>query len=440
MRLGKLHNIGPALIITGCLLLTLAAIAEATEKPLNQVRAYLDDGVYRSAHQLLEKALRRRDLPMEERLEMLTTLATFYENQVGDDRRALKVWQRIIATASADASPAAIARQAADRIEARLRRLGDLEKRLHLMRVAAVQPGRHADKSFHRRMQRQQKELRQIKVTAETAPLINYTLGLTLLALDRPFSADRAFGRVLKQRPAYGLFQPVGRLQQTARHNWIRRLLKRTAGTILVLFWVGVAAGVGLARPWRWMHWRHLAAGVIMAVIWTAVFQTALHWPGRQEAAASFINRDGFYPTPTYVHTRPGAAESEVADRLFYYGLTMISGIYLLAVSTAGIGRPSRRRMICGVASLAFGLALMTQFYYTHCENQSRLYRRNDTARAWLSAQLAFRSSEPEPYLLTDPKSYPGVELASISDPLLVEWLQRHLPDARLQTQQRRND
>jgi tetratricopeptide (TPR) repeat protein len=438
--LRKLRHIGLTLMITGCLVLTLATIAKAMEKPLEQVRAYLADGDYHRAHQLMEKALRRRDLPMEERLEMLTALATFYENQVGDDKRALKVWQRIIAMASADGFPAGVAHQAADRIEERFRRLSDLQKQLNLMRAAAVQPGRHADHRFHHRMERQHNELRQIEVTSETAPAVNYTLGLTLIALDRPFSADRAFGRVLKQRPAYGLFQPVGRLQQTARHHWIRRLLKRTAGTILVLFWVAVTVGVGLARPWRWMCWRHLAAGVIMAAIWTAMFQAALHWPGRQEAAASFINRDGFYPTPTYVHTRPGTPESEVADRLFYYGLMMISGVYLLAVSTADISRHRRRQIVCSAAALVFGLALMTQFYYTHCENKSRLYRRNNTDRAWLSAQLAFRSSEPEPFLLTDPKSYPGVELASISDPLLVEWLQRNLPNARLQTQQRRND
>ena len=69
---------------------------------------------------------------------------------------------------------------------------------------------------------------------------------------------------------------------------------------------------------------------------------------------------------------------------------------------------------------MLLGLALMTHFYYAHCENRSRLYRHNATAAAWLSAQLAFRSTEPEPYLLTDPQSYAGVELASISDPLLV--------------------
>jgi hypothetical protein len=82
----------------------------------------------------------------------------------------------------------------------------------------------------------------------------------------------------------------------------------------------------------------------------------------------------------------------------------------------------------------------MTQFYYAHCENRSRLYSRNATAAAWLSAQLAFRSSEPEPYLITDPLSYPELELDSISDPELLAWVEQYMSGVRDQTDEGRND
>jgi hypothetical protein len=332
------------------------------------------------------------------------------------------------------------AKRALAHIEERRQRIAGLERRLNRMRAAALQPGRSDDETFRHNMQAQQKQLRQMTATPETADAIDYTLGLTLLALDRPFAADRTFGRVLKRRPAFGLYQSIGRLKETTRHAWTRALLQGTAWAVLTGFWMAATVGTGWSRPWRWVRWQHLTACLIALLAWIAVYQAVLHWPGHQESAAGFVNRDGFYPTPTYVHTRPGTPESEVAGRLFNYGLTAVGSIFLLAVATAGIRQPGRRCLINGLGGLLLGMALMTQFYYAHCENRSRLYRRNATAAAWLSAQLAFRSSEPEPYLLTDPQAYAGVELASISDPLLVEWLERHLPDARRQPEQRRID
>ncbi len=414
-----------------CLLADSTGALRAAADPLALAREKIAEGDFRKAHRLLEKALRKSPSQAADRLPILAEQADFYENLVGDDRRASKTWQRLLKAAPAGSPAKSCAQQAIARIEDRRHRQADVKQQLSAMRMAAVRPGHGNDPTFSGRMKQQRDQLHHMASHPDLAADIDYTLGLTYLALDQPMRADRSFGRVLADRPAFGFQQPIQRLRNTARQAWIRSLTLRVSWGVLAIFWLTTAIGLAWSRPWRWLCWRHLLAGVLMALMWVVCFQIALHWPGRHATAAEIVNRDGFYPTPTYVHTRPGAPESAVTERLFYHGLAAVGGTYLLIVFTARMRRQGLRHLICTVGGLCLGLALTVQFYYSHCDNLSRLYRRNDSTAGWFSAQLAFRTSEPEPYLLTEPRAYPGVELASISDPLLVDWLERHVPNAR---------
>ena len=404
--------------------------AKATPGPLILAREKIADGNFHEAHRLLDKAMRNREMQTADHLPILAELAGFYENLVGDDHHALKLWQQLLSKAPA-ASQRISAQRAITRIEDRQHRLAHVKHQLNGLRMAAVQPGHREEPAFLKKMARQRKQLEQMANHPELAADIDYTLGLTHLALGHSFRADWAFGRVLTHRPAFGFQQPIERLRKTARQAWIRCLAQRASWAVLAAFWLIVAIGMAWSRPWHWLRWRHVGAGMVAALIWIAGFQIMLHWPDRQGQASEFVNRDGFYPTPTYVHTRLGSPESAVAQKLLYYGLTAVGGTFLLTLITARLRRQRLRQWIGGVGGLCLGLALATQFFYAHCDNLSRFYRRNDSPAAWLSAQLAFRASEPEPYLLTEPRAYPGVELASISDPLLVDWLEQHVPNAR---------
>lgn len=414
-----------------CLLVAPSDRLKAASDPLTLAREKIASRNFRDAHQLLEKAMRNRDTQTADRLAILAELAGFYENQVGDDHRALKLWQRLLSKAPAAAPQRISAQRAIARIEDRQRRLAGVKRELNSLRMAAVQPGHRDKPAFLEKMTRQRKQLEQMANHFSLAADIDYTLGLTHLALGHFFRTDLCFGRVLAQFPAFGFQQPIARLRKTARQSWIRCLCIRASWFVLAVFWLVTAMGLAWSRPWNWLRWHHIGAGTVAVLTWIAVFQIMLHWPGRQSQAAEFVNRDGFYPTPTYVHTRLGSPESAVAEKLLYYGLAAVGGTFLLSVISARLRRQRLRQWIGGVGGLCLGLALVSQFYYSGCDNLSRFYRRNDSAAAWVSAQLAFRASEPEPYLLTEPRAYPGVELASISDPLLVDWLEQHVPNAR---------
>lgn len=242
-------------------------------------------------------------------LDILVELAGFYENLVGDDRRALKLWQRLVSKAPAHFVQRISAKRAIARIEDRQRRLADLKRELNDLRIAAVQPGHRDKPAFLRKMARQRKQLDQMANHFTLAADINYTLGLTHLALGHFFRADLCFGRVLAQFPAFGFQQPIVRLRKTARQSWIRCLCQHASWAVLAVFWLVTAIGMAWSRPWYWLRWHHIGAGMVAILIWITVFQIMLQWPGRQSQAAEFVNRDGFYPTPTYVPLSDGAVD-----------------------------------------------------------------------------------------------------------------------------------
>ncbi|MCG8551919.1 MAG: hypothetical protein MI799_16070, partial [Desulfobacterales bacterium] len=253
-----------------------------------------------------------------------------------------------------------------------------------------------------------------------------YTLGLTHKACDQPFAAWKAFRHALALKPAMDLYMPVSRLEKETRLLWQKKFLRTGAGNLLSVALLTLTITWVLQRPGRWFGFRHLAAGGLVAGVWALIFHLWAVNPQHLENARQLVNSDGIYPLPLYLHLKSGTPGSGPLNYLFYYGLGAVTGIFLFSAAT---GRFKRRLLASGL-NLAFGLALCTSlgilFYLKHCQTNVEFYPRKAGVADLTKACLAYPLSDPEPYLLTNPLYYHGLDLSQIDDLKLIEWLKSY--------------
>jgi tetratricopeptide (TPR) repeat protein len=410
--------------------------AAAAENPGDTAEALFIRGQYQQGVRVLKSAFGNSGLQSTDRFAAAFALADFYATKIGDYPRAIKYYRRALAL---DSSPDTV--RMLHRAKTELERLTALEathrqltSAVRRMRAATFQRAVAGDRMHVRQLAANARQLDRIITDSPTyhrSHEVYYTLGLTHLALDRPYRAYQAFGKALAAKPAMNLAQPVTRLHRSARIKWIRTLSRQLAWGLLGLL-MTLLAVVGIrSKPWTWLRLRHLAAGLTVILAWSALFHLSHRWLANPDEAGRLINNDGAYPKPVYIHTRPGTPGSEVADYLFVYGLTAVTGAFLFSVALGPMRRRIRAIALNTVFTIAFSAALATIYYLDHCDGAGRFYASEPLLAGLPSGYLAYHMKDPEPYLLTNPLYYRGLELSSIDDPVLVAWLQSfiHLPD-----------
>ena len=384
-------------------------------------------GEYQAGVRLLKSTAGDSGQADSVRLGAMADLARFYADQVGDHARAIRLYRQALRLSTADAA-------IDDRLQTELDRLIAAEtthRRLNetLRQFKAV--------TFQRRLPGEEKRqrsllcanIRRLNAILEKEPAyhrrheVHYVLGLTHLALDRPLRAMRRFDAALVLKPAMGLAQPIERLREKARDQWLRTSGRWTAWSVLGVLLVVLALTGMRARPWRWLRLGHLMIGLGVVLAWCALFYGAHRTLADPDVAGRLINNDGVYPSPVYIHLRFGTPGSEVAQALFGYGLVAVSGIVLFAVTLAR----TRRRWLALTLNLSFAVlfagCLATLFTLDWCDTHGRLYTGAAIDAVLPAAYLAYPMNDPEPYLLVNPLYYRGLDLSSIDDPVLIEWL-----------------
>ena len=402
---------------------------EAPESSLESAQELIGQGRYGQGLEILKRLSKDKGLTPQERAAVMMALAEFHEERAGDYRRS-KTWLRkIVADPASKNGP--LGAKAKRRLE-RFRRLEEehAESRAFFLqaRTRALQPGGELDDKQEKRMLQDMKSLREILDSHPDFYLnheIRYLLGLLYLKTGRSFRADRQFAKASASKPALFMYLPVRRLQQNAREQWVRNLGRKTALGVSAVLMAALAAAFAAGRPWIWVRFRHLIVGVLAALLWSMVFWGAMAFIGQRRGLEDIVNRDHFYPPPTYAESKWGSPGSEVAGVLFAHGTAALGATWLFS---AMVGRMKKRRLAF-VLNAAFATlsaaSILTMFYFQHCDFKSRYYAGNDAHAPWLGGYLAFRLSEPEPYLLVNPTAYPDIELDSINDPELVLWLKR---------------
>lgn len=417
------------------LLLVLMALcfmpaASMASDPQTLARQCFARGDYQEGVRLLKSAAGNADQAGSLRLGAMGDLARFYANQVGDHARAIRLYRQALRISTADGAIHDRLENERDRLIAAETARHRLNQTLRQLKMATFQ--RRLPGEEERQLALLRKNIRQLNAILVSNPSyhrrheVHYILGLTHLTLDHPFRAMRSFDAALALKPAMGLAQPIERLLDKARVQWLRISGRWMAWGVLGVLLVMLALAGYRSRPWRWLRLGHLLIGLVVILAWCGLFYGAHRTLADPEVAGRLINNDGVYPTPIYIHLLFGTPGSDVAEALFGYGLAAVSGIVLFAMVMGRI----RRRWLARLLNLSFAVffagALATLYTLNWCDTKGRLYSASEAHATFSTAYLAYPMADPEPYLLINPRFYQGLDLSSIDDPVLIEWLESY--------------
>lgn len=403
-------------ILSSVALCISAVSARGGEDPCERAEKHFASGELVEGRSVLMRALRDPDAPPGERARVMERLAWFYEELVGNFGEASKLSVQVLKLGLPADRPAKLASSE------RLARLKSYEVRfreenaiLERVRVEPTRPGE---------MEARAAELRALVRERPGFPgraAAYYYLGANLLALKRYGEACDAFRRATDLRPGLSYYLPVKHRERLAYGHWLRRTLSRTSRILLGLFVLASAALFYLARPWRRLGVRHLAVCVGAVVLWWAVFAVASRCLGGGVSAP----KDEF-EEPVFASGTPGSPGSEILGTLFAYGLVGTAGVLVLAAGTSRF----RFRWTWAVLNAAAGAVLfgclVAVFYLRHCDRGGLFLPEDGDRLSRLRGAAYFVQQDIEPFVLTDPMSYPGLQLENVDEPFFRSWVESH--------------
>jgi tetratricopeptide (TPR) repeat protein len=394
--------------------------------PASEARALFERREYSKGFGILNKALSSRTINPVQRAEALKTLAEFYEEFMGNPDGALRLYKKIMRTRLHPGHPLKLS--ARDQI-ARLNSLEDKYRRQNaILKRSRITAGRQKDET---KITEQITRLEQlIQANPEYYKLAEayYCLALNYMSLEQYGKSQRLFRRCKRLKPCIDYYLPVTARARVARNFWMTSAVTETACTVAGVLLILTALVFYGARPWRWMRPKHVACGLVMAFLWWAVFYASYGWLGHSFEVTEKAIAEIAAERPSFVSAKPASPGSVVTRYLFVYGLV---GVLAMFVFAAGLAKLKRRWAVFIINSL-FGLLLFASltavYYMRHCHQKTRFNSQADGGLYYPKGCLYFVLDEPEPYILTNPKAYPGLNTRNIADSYLREWVEQNCP------------
>jgi len=402
--------------------------------PLSEAKALFDMKEYYKGLTLLNKAQRDKSLDPVYQAGINTSLARFNEEIVGDIPKALRYYRAIQELdLPPDQEENLLAKKEIQRIETLRKQFRSQDRLLDSLSTISdsLSTGDHSEKYTSRL-------LILIKDHPDYYRLseAHYYLGLLLSAAKKHREAYNSFQQAANIKPGIDFFHPVKTRADRSLRDWagsfFNKLIRGCPGLLLIL----TVITFYLSRPWRWLRFRHIVFGLLMVILWFVVFKTSFSWLGHNfqvtgEVTGEIIAED-LFEQPLFIKAAPGSPDAQIAQKLFYYGLAGIAGIFLFSI---GVYNWKQRWTAFTVIPI-FGVLLFASLVSLFCVryyDSDILYhiiKGRDINR--ITGNLYFDVDDPEPYVLTEPKGYPNLKLLNVTDSYFKEWVLRYCPDPKL--------
>jgi len=183
-----------------------------------------------------------------------------------------------------------------------------------------------------------------------------------------------------------------------------------------------------VSRPWRWVRWGHLDVVLAVMVLWLLGFSLSYKWVGGRFEATETIAKEINAELPAFISASAGSPGSEVTKYLFLYGLVGVAGTFAFCV---GMSR-FKYRWLALIVNCVFGLllcgCLASVFYMRYCCDKTVFRSPGKGGLYYLKGNIYSVVSEPEPYILTNPKAYPNLNLSNMREGDFKEWVKKYCP------------
>ena len=412
-------------IITTIVFFVLTSCSLGNEiDPTSEVKALLKQKEYSKAFGLLRQTVRDQKLSPSQRAQALKAQAQFYEEFMGNFDGALRLYKKILRIELPREHPM---KSSAIKEIARLNSLEQkYSKQNRLLKKARIA----TSKPTKEKKRIEQIELLQnfIRDNPEYYKLAEayYYLGLNYMALKKYGESYRLFEKCLKLKPCIDFYLPVGIRANLSRGYWVASIVRRTAWDTIGVLLVFTVVIFYVSRPWQWIKPGYLIVGLAMVLFWWVTFNVSHKLLAGSFEAEKDIALKISAEMPCFVNAAPKSPGHEVAKKLFLYGLVGVLGVFVFSTGVSKLKCKPLKLLINSLFGLLLFICLIAIFYMRYCYLQSKFTFKEESKLSCINGHLYFILTEPEPYILTNPKAYPNLATRNITDSYSREWVERH--------------
>lgn len=415
-------------IITLTLFVLIPCALGEQKDPVSEAQALLAQKEYIGAFHTLNQVLGDETLSPLQRAQVLEAQAEFCEEFIGDTDGALRMYKEILEIDLPEDHPV---KSSADK---EITRLESLERRYSeqniLLEKAQIAASSVADKKT---ATEQVTLLRNfIRNNPEYHKLTDayYYLGLNYMALGKYGKSCRLFEKCTQLKPAIDFYLPVETYFSTARMRWAASAVTTTAWSIVGVLLIFTVVIFYMSRPWQWIRPGHLVLGLVMVLLWWVIFSVSYKLLAGSFQIDEETAHEMGVELPCFINTVPGALSYKVAKYLFLYGLVGTLGVFVFSIGASKLRHKTVKLLINSLFGLLLFASLSTIFYMRHCYQQSAFNPKAESKFSCMDGHLFFRLTEPEVYVLTNPKAYPNLKTSEseIPDSDFREWVEQYCP------------
>jgi hypothetical protein len=387
------------------------------ESVLAEVETALQQKEYAQARMLLIQGTRNTNLPPEERAELLLKLAWFYKELAGSSEKAFPYYREI------QSLPLKPGSAILTRVEEQIHRL-EQEKRIYIKEDNLI--------SFVRMetLDREEAAFRidQLKTLVREVPeypgisYAYYYLGIHYMVLEQYNHAYEAFQKAFSLAPAMDFLLPIHNRLKISRDRYLTSLADILASWTLVVITV-IAISLFLAtKPWQWIRIKHLIILLVTIPVW-AVIVLAVNWAVSGSLSHGQSTTGVIFEQPAFLDNTPGSPGWKPLLQFFLFMLPGLGIVFFFSAAATRFPLPFTMRCVSGLVAFLLLTALSTLFYLDVCKDQGIFQPAPGDYFSLSGGKIYFSQPDIEPYVLTNPRLYPGLVLDNLDEHYYRDWL-----------------
>jgi len=388
---------------------------------VDEINTLLSREKYHEGLKLINKGLSRtEDLSPEENALLLQSKARFYHEFAGDVKRAADIYKKTYTLGLPVSSP--ILKDSRENIRSLRDYLVKYKKNYELFRC--IRRDVRDKSSIFQQVERLKMIIEGTEDSTQQA-LAHYYLGNVYSALEKNLKAYRAYKTALRYKPCLGYHLAAVAFKDKSYKEWIEGLLKGLTWFVLGLTGLLIIAIMISSRPWRWLTLKKVgvffaATSVISILVLFVLFlMTRVFSPS---GAA-------YYGEPVFVNTSFGGFGFEILKTFFIYVFIGLFASSVPALCTIRFRHVMTWRSINIIISMILFISLMMNFYLEYKENLSdyslQFFSKDETHRfSYFSGDSYYLIKDVRPFVLTDPKTYQGLNIDKMNEPVFRKWLE----------------
>ncbi|UCH96746.1 MAG: hypothetical protein JSV88_07810 [Candidatus Aminicenantes bacterium] len=413
------------MMVLGSLLLA------ARDEILSEVDRLLDRNQFSEALSLLSQSIREHAADPPGQALYIKALGDFYRDICGDMNKAVMSYRRVINSRIPGDHPL---KQSAAEAAAGIKELETKNRQENtLLKTLMTRANRKREPAAVK------KDISQLETFIRDNPgyyLLHeayYVLGVNYQALNEHGNVYRSLKKAMEIKPGIVFYLAVKWRAKKAYEDYVRVTINNiTRGVFWVLLLITMVVFYA-AKPWKWLGVKHIIIVMVLVLSWWIVFNLS-----RVIVGTVFENNLENQAVQTadkgkdieYLRSVPGSPGSEVLDHLFWYGVIGVLAIFIFSTAMGSF----RYKKLAVVMGCTYGfllfLAFSTLFYMKYCDRDGTFKSGGSGIFYYLSGGIHLKSGDPEPNILTDPLSYPGLNVENITDPYLKDWVIKYCPPA----------